>query len=481
MTNETLSAMVPVRSTPPGVSAPAGACALPARDLARRIADGDLDPRAVVEEFVQRAGEVQEAVHPFTFVLADAAREAAEESARRVAEGSPRALEGVPVAVKELTAVAGQPHTLGSLVLRDNVATATDPGVQALLDAGAIPFARTNTPEFGCASVTDNLLFGPTINPWNPAFSTAGSSGGAAAAVATFAAPLAQGTDSAGSLRMPSAACGVVGFKPSHGVVPVAAPDYLDSFGHNGPIARDVADVRLMFEVMARPDPARLMARVPQPPRHDLDLGSLRVAMITGMDGLVTDPDVESNLRTTAERLAAAGASVEHVAFPWDWDRLFRCVRLSFGAVYMAQARRLLDAGAPLTDLTRAFVADVEPLTRDYGFMVDARAETAVLHEALGAVFADADVILMPTLQMPAPIAGDHFIESGPVVAGEPSADRWIVAFTVPFNLASACPAITLPNGWSRDGIPTAAQLIAQPYRDHDLLRWAGEAEELIG
>ena len=464
----------------PGGGPPiSGACSMSARGLSEAIRSGSLDPRDVIEEFLARATEVQDLIHPFTFLLADEARERARDSARRVAEGRARPLEGVPLAVKELTPVAGHPHTLGSLALRDNVATSTDPAIGLLLDAGAVPFARTNTPEFGCASVTDNLLFGETLNPWNPKFSTAGSSGGAAAALAAFATPLAQGSDSAGSLRMPAAACGVVGFKPSHGVVPVSSPEYLDVFGHNGPMARTVDDVRLMFDVMAQPDPARLMARMPLPPRLERGLDTLRVGLITGIDGLTTDPDVESNIHATAACLRSAGASVQEVPFPWDWERLFQCVKLNFGAVYMPLARRLQDAGAPLSPLTLGFIADVEPVTRDYGFMVDARSEMAALHEAVGRLFADHDLILMPTLQMPAPRAGDHFLEVGPVVAGAPSADRWIVAFTVPFNLASACPAITIPNGFSRDGLPTAAQLVGAPSRDHDLLRWAAEVEGL--
>jgi Asp-tRNA(Asn)/Glu-tRNA(Gln) amidotransferase A subunit family amidase len=386
----------------------------------------------------------------------------------------------MPLAVKELTAMAGQQHTMASTLLRENVAGATDPCLIGLLEAGAIPFARTNTPEFGCASVTDNLLYGQTLNPWDPAYAPAGSSGGAAAALATFATPLAQATDSAGSLRMPAAACGVVGFKPSHGVVPSSAPDYLDTIAHNGPMARTVGDVALMLEHMARPDPGHLAGRVPLP-ATSTELDGLRVALITGMAGLDTDHDVAAGLRDTAELLAAAGARVQEADFPWDWDRLFRAVRLSFGAIYAPMARMAIDAGAEVSDLTQAFVASVAEVASGYDFTVQARREQAELHAGLGAIFATADVLLLPTLQMPAPVADDHFLEHGPMVNGVEQADRWIVAFTVPFNLTSGCPAISLPTGLSRDGLPTAAQFVAAPYRDRDLLRWAAQAEYLIG
>jgi len=203
--------------------------------------------------------------------------------------------------------------------------------------------------------------------------------------------------------------------------------------------------------------------------------------MISSIPGLTTHSEVERNLLATAERLRESGATVRFIDFPWHWERLFSAVKLAFGAVYMPLARRLRDVGAPLSDLTLGFINDVEPITRDYGYAVDARAEIAQLQEELGVVMASVDLLMMPTLQVPAPVADEHFLQHGPIIDGVPSADRWIVAFTVPFNLASTCPAVTLPNGVSEDGTPTAVQFIAQPYRDRDLLRWAAEAEGLLG
>jgi aspartyl-tRNA(Asn)/glutamyl-tRNA(Gln) amidotransferase subunit A len=245
-------------------------------------------------------------------------------------------------------------------------------------------------------------------------------------------------------------------------------------------MARTVDDVSMMFEVMAKSDPARLMVRNLVPPTSPSDLRGLRVACITSIDGLVTDSDVEAGVRAAMNLLESAGAVVRYVDFPWSWERLFRSVTLAFASVYMAQAKRLHDSGAPLSDLTLGFIDDVEPVISDYGYAVDARAEMAQLQQDLGAILQGVDIIAMPTLQIPAPIAGEHFLEAGPLIEGVPSQDRWIVAFTVPFNLASACPAITLPAGWSSDGIPTAVQLVGRPYQDLDLLRWAGHLEGLL-
>jgi len=454
-------------------------CALSAVDLATALTSGTVSPVQVMERVLARAAHIQSEVRPFTSIFADEAMAAADYAAQRIAEGRARPLEGMPLAVKELTGVAGQPHTRASLLLKDVVATQTDPCLIGLLEAGAIPFARTNTPEFGCASVTDNLLYGQTLNPWNRAFSPAGSSGGAAVALATCAAPMAQATDSAGSLRMPASACGVVGMKPSHGVVPSAAPDYLDTVAHNGPMARTVADVALMLTYMAATDPLHLAGREPLA-QSGPDLDGTRIALITGIDELDTDHDVATNLRAAADRAAAAGADIVEVPFPWDWTRLFHAVRLSFGALYAPMARMAIDAGAEVTDLTRAFVASVAEVASHYDFTVQAHAERAELHAGLGALLHDADLLMLPTLQMPAPLANDHFIDHGPVVNGREQLDRWIVAFTVPFNLSSACPAVSLPSGLSRDGVPTGVQLVTSPYRDFDLLRWAGQLEGLI-
>lgn len=459
---------------------PAGAPGMTARGLRDAIRSGDLLVAPVIEEFLDRAAQAQSLVNPFTFIDPVGARERARDSQERIREGRPRALEGVPVAIKDLTPMAGHPHTMGSLAMREVVATVTDPAVQRLIDAGAIPFARTNTAEFGCATVTDNLLYGETLNPWNTDHSPAGSSGGAAAALASFATPLAQGSDSAGSLRMPAAACGVVGMKPSYGVVPVVAPAYLDSFGHNGPMARNVPDVRMMLDVMAGPDTSHGFGYDLRPVEAVRTIAGIRIRVMRGIEGLNVDHDVSANLAAACDMLSDAGAIVEEVEFPWDFDRLFRCVKNAFAMTYMPLARAARDSGAQVTDLTQAFIEDVLPMTEDGLHAVRAQSEIAELHAALAAHLSGADVLALPTLAMPAPAAHDHFVDHGPSVNGQEHADRWIIAFTVPFNLMSACPAISLPSGLARTGVPTGLQLIGHPYEDHRLLDIAEIAESVL-
>jgi Asp-tRNA(Asn)/Glu-tRNA(Gln) amidotransferase A subunit family amidase len=452
-------------------------------ELCALMRAGELSPVEVTDAFLARAQHAQETLNPFTFLFPDEARAAARRAEQRLREFPDDCgpLEGLPVAIKELTPVAGHPYTLGSMAFKDQVADATDPAAQRLLDAGVVVHGRTNTPEFGCASVTDNLLFGETLNPWDPARSPAGSSGGAAAALAAHAAPLAQGSDSAGSLRLPAAACGIVGMKPSHGVVPVRTPTYLETCNHNGPMARDVRDLRLMFEVMAGPDPLQMAGRSPvDDPTTRVDLRATRVGVIDGMADLDVDADVAGNLHHAAGLLEQAGAVVEQATFPWSYSRLFDTTKRVFAQYYGPMVRQAVAAGAELTDYARAFSDSMVGLTDDWRVRLQAREETAELHRRLGELFARYDVLLLPTLAAPAYPAGDHFVDHGPLVAGREQPDRWIVAFTIPFNLTSACPVVSLPTGLSSGGLPTAAQIVARPYHDHSALSVAEQLELLL-
>jgi Asp-tRNA(Asn)/Glu-tRNA(Gln) amidotransferase A subunit family amidase len=452
-------------------------------ELAALLRTGALSPVEVTDAFLARAQRAQQLVNPFSHLLPEQARAAARRSERRLRKDpqSCGSLEGLPLAVKELTPVTGQPHTLASLAFKDRIAAETDPAVQRLLAAGAVIHARTNTSEFGCASVTDNLLFGETLNPWDPSRSTAGSSGGAVAALATHATALAQGTDAAGSLRLPAAACGVVGMKPSHGVVPMQSPGYLDACDHNGPIARNVPDLRLMFEVMAGPDPEQLSGIRPLDlPGTRVDLNGARVGLIDAMADLDVDTDVARNLHAAAGLLEGEGAIVERLDFPWSYGRLLETARHVYAQYYGPMVRQAIEAGAVLTDYARAFSDSMVALTDDWRTNVRAREETAQLHRRLGVLFADHDVLLLPTLAAPAYPAGDHFVDHGPLVNGREQADRWIVAFTIPFNLASACPVVSVPTGLSHDGLPTAAQVVARPYLDHSAISVAEQLEELL-
>lgn len=450
-------------------------------ELVELMRSGALSPVEVTDAFLERAEHVQPRLNPFSFLFAEQARSAAAAAETRLRREPERCgpLEGLPTAIKELAPVAGQPHTLGSLAFKDVVATVTDPAVQRLLDAGAIPYARTTVPEFACASFTDSLLFGETLNPWDPSRSPAGSSGGAAVALATHAAPLAQGSDSAGSLRLPAAACGIVGMKPTWGVVPLRSPQHLETSSHNGPMARDVSDLRLMFDVMAGADAQQLSGF----DAHDdgpVDLAQARFGLIDAMADIDVHPDVAANLANAGKLIQDAGAVVEPAAFPWSYERLIGAVRMVFAQYYGPMVRRAVDLGAEVTDYARAFADSMVALTGDYTVNLRAREEVAELQHAFGELFSRFDYLLLPTLAAPAHPAGCHFIDEGPIVNGREQPDRWIVAFTVGFNLVSSCPVVSVPTGLSGAGLPTAAQIVGRPHRDYSVISVAEQLELML-
>ncbi len=213
------------------------------------------------------------------------------------------------MAVKDEVEVAGQPCTEGSLILKDNVAGHTAACIQRIIDAGGIIHARSATPEFCCAAITDSRIWGVTRNPWNLEYSPGGSSGGSGAALAAGMASLATGSDIGGSIRIPASFCGVVGFKPPYGRVPQDPPFNLDHYCHDGPMARTVEDCRLLENVMAGPhrdDIVSLRPKLTIPPESP-GVEGLRIAVSADLGGFEVDSEVRENLREAAAVFRYAG------------------------------------------------------------------------------------------------------------------------------------------------------------------------------
>jgi amidase len=239
-----------------------------------------------------------------------------------VAKGAPLgALHGLPVAIKDVTPTAGIRTTFASPLFKDHVPSEDAEVVRRLKAAGAIVLAKTNTPEFACGANTDNALFGPTRNPWNPALSPAGSSGGSAAAVATGMVPLAQGTDFGCSIRIPAAFCGIVGLRPTPGLTPNhPMPLAWDPGQVHGALGRDAEDVALMLDSMvgfSRVSP--ISVAPPWASALDeverADARGLRVAYASDIAGIGVDAEIDAICRHAAHRLRETGAEVEEIAF----------------------------------------------------------------------------------------------------------------------------------------------------------------------
>lgn len=294
-----------------------------ATEIAAAVGAGKASAREVLEDVLSRLAQVNGSVNAVTVVMADEARQAADAADRAMAAGAPPGpLHGVPVTIKENIDVAGGATTNGVVAFREVVARDDSPLVGSLRRAGAVIFGRTNTPAFSLRWHTDNALRGATMNPWDPTRVPGGSSGGAGAALACGIGPLAHGNDLGGSLRYPAYCCGIATIRPTLGRIPAynatapeERPPLVQLMSVQGPMAREVRDVRLALAVMSERDP-RDPWWVPAPLAGPPSPPPLRVAVVVDPDGAGVDPAVAAAVRTAADTLARAGYAVEEASPP---------------------------------------------------------------------------------------------------------------------------------------------------------------------
>jgi aspartyl-tRNA(Asn)/glutamyl-tRNA(Gln) amidotransferase subunit A len=418
----------------------------------------ELSPVELLDACVRRTEQVESTVNALTEELLFDAYVAAREAERRYAgQGpSPRALEGLPLVLKEEQAIAGKTLEEGSLLLRGHLAQVTHPVVERVLAAGAVVHARSATPEFSCAPVTHSRLWGVTRNPWNPAMSPGGSSGGAAAALAAGETLLATGSDIGGSIRLPASFCGLVGFKPPFGRVPGLAPFNADTYCADGPLARSVGDAALLQNVLAGPhwaDPVSLRPayRIPVAPQAS---DSVRVALCVSLGDYDVDPVVEANTRAAGDALRSKGVTVEEVTLPWTRQQISDAAWAHYGAVLGAAIGTVV--GERAQDLMTYTVDFAERSAAAASYAEGLLAE-ATIYEPLGALLDSYDALLCPT------VATTGF----PADAGAQAPYDWGDALmTVPFNIAGRLPVLALPSGVAPNGIPTGVQLVGRPYDD---------------
>jgi amidase len=448
----------------------------------------------LVQHYLTRIEAYQQRVGAFVTVTADAALEAAAgaDAAIALAAGEPAgqlpALLGVPTAIKDLTLTAGVRTTFGSAAFADFVPPFDADVVVLLRSAGTISLGKTNTPEFGTSLYTENRVAWPARNPWDPHYTAGGSSGGSAAAVAAGLVPFAQGSDGGGSIRIPAAMCGLVGFKPSRGVVS-GGPNGFGAFGlpTHGPITRTVADAAAMLDAIAVPVPGEPYLAPPAPAGGYLAAaiggvddraprsGRLRVGrFVTPMLADVpVDPACVAAVDAATEALEQAGHEVVEVAAPvgpeiWPlFETLWYVLTL-----WPVPPHREADL-LPLTRWLRAAAAEVS-----------AGALTGVLSELQSQVRramraqAGVDLLLCPTLASPQAPVG-HFTETG-----DPADDfrrqKEFSPYCAIFNVTGQ-PAVSLPLGWTADGLPVGAMLAGPVGGDALLLAVAARLERIAG
>lgn len=453
-----------------------------AAGLARRIRDRDLSPIDVVDTFLDRIQTRNDRTNAFITITADRAREHAEAAEDALEAGDPIGpLHGVPVAIKDLEPVHGVRTTYGSKLFEDNVADQSAVVVERLEDAGAIIIGKTNTPEFGLGVTTDNLVAGPTGSPFAPERVSGGSSGGAGAALGDRVVPLAQGSDTGGSIRIPAAFCGVYGIKPSFGRVPRAGrPDAFTDhtpFSHTGPMARTVEDAALMLDVIAGPhprDPFSLPASTDSYQEAvDQPIDDMRIAVSPGLGTYPVESDVEAVIREAGRTFEGAGAEVETVdpAFGYDNGEILE----AFYTYAKVKWEALLDGleadhgfdprGADrdqLRPITVETILESEPVsTREY--KAADRIRTQVF-DGIQDVLAEYDVLLSATVGvLPFPHG-----ESPTAVAGEEVEPLRGWVLTQPFNF-SGHPTASIPAGFVGE-LPVGMQITGRQHADAAVL-----------
>jgi aspartyl-tRNA(Asn)/glutamyl-tRNA(Gln) amidotransferase subunit A len=454
---------------------------LTAADALASMRARDLSPVELLESVERRADEVEPVVNAFCERRQGAAHAAAEASEDRYARGEGiRALEGLPLAMKEEVRVEGWHMRYGSLAI-DEVATETAPIAERILKAGAVVHARTTTPEFSCTGYTHSKLWGVTRNPWNPSVAVGGSSGGSGASLAGGTSLLASGSDIGGSIRIPASINGVVGFKPPHGRVPTGPPFNLDRFCHDGPIARTVTDCALFENVLAGPHPLDVTSLRPKLriPSELKGIEGWRIGLSVDLGCWDVDPEVQANTRAVGAALEDAGAVVDEVAIPWDFEQVVGTARRHFAAVFGAEISSAVDAfGDQLNDYAHAWAEEARMYREDpRSYLTGLEGEQA-MWEPLGELFRRYRAIVCPTWAIIGIPAGDSFL--GTVFEGGGPNDRQFQCFmTTPFNVLSPCPVLAVPSGEASNGVPTGVQVVARTYDDVSAFRIGAALERV--
>ena len=454
----------------------------PVSELVDRLRAGDLSPVELVDATLAQIERHNPRLNAYVLVLAEQARQQARDSEERIRRGEARALEGIPVAIKDNVDLRGTPTTLASEAVPDKVSDADSYVAARLRDAGCVFLGKTNLPELGTLPSSENTRFGATRNPWDTSRIAGGSSGGAAAAVASGMAPAAHGNDAGGSLRIPSACCGLFTVKPTRGRISTA-PDGESPFALNveGFITRTVRDNALLLDA-AHGSLAGDLVVAPPPSRPFVDEvgaapGRLRIAVTVSPPlGFPVD-DVYQNAARDAARLCAdLGHDVEEFTPPWNDNELFELFNIIWATYFGWKAEQIIDAGGDAEKL--------EPFNR---FLWETAKEIPAarymracdgmlrLTRAIAATQTPYDVLLTPALaKLPLQI-GELWQGADSDVTAPMLNAAMFTPFTVVANL-SGQPAAQLPL-FESEGLPVGVQAIGRLGDEATLLRLAAQLE----
>jgi Asp-tRNA(Asn)/Glu-tRNA(Gln) amidotransferase A subunit family amidase len=455
-------------------------CFMSATDMADKIKRQEITSVEITEAIIERIQKINPTINAYCTTTFDLAREMAKKADDAVKKGEKLGiLNGVPTSVKDLIYLKGVRTTFGSKIYENYIAEEDSVCIKRLKEAGCVILGKTNTPEFGWAGVTFNLVFGTSNNPWDLGRTTGGSSGGAAAACASGISPLAQGSDGGGSLRHPTALCGVYGLKPHYGRIPVYPKRGFAGYAltQPGPITRYVKDAAMMLEIMKGP--------------HESDMESLPAQNINYVEGIkdlpnklkigytlsfgnakVVDTDVEKCILDSVQKFDKFG---------WEIDQ----VKMKLRAPHIPF----------LTLWTASYAYDLKPILKkwrdqidpefikavDAGFgydglsVIKSFAQRRKIYEAFYPVLKDYDVLLSPTTAIP---AFEHGIRFPTEINGKGVSPTAWMPYTYPANMIGN-PAASIPAGFSSEGLPIGMQILGRRFDELTVLQVSKAFEEV--
>lgn len=453
------------------------------RDTACGIVDklrnGEVTPLDLLDVLEKRIAQVDGKLNALPILCFDRARNHARALMQQPL--SERGLlAGLPVPIKDLIDVSGVRNTQGSRIFKDNVPTKSDIMVDRLEQNGALLYARSNTSEFGAGANTVNDLFGATLNPWNPSRSAAGSSGGAAVALAGGMAWLAHGSDMGGSLRNPASFCGVVGLRPSLGRVARTPKFKIDrNLGIQGPMARNVEDVALMLDAMSGDHPGDPLS-LPAPAQSFLATTRTgkrprRIAFSADLGITPVDPQIAAIARKAARRFAEMGVTVEE-AHPdlreaQECFHILRAFDFALSKAALLRSHRDLLKPEIIWNIEEGLKLSIEQIERAEG-------QRVTMASRILEFFEEYDLLLSPaTIVEPFPVK-DRYVRECEGERFENYVDWVAIAFAITLV---CCPALSLPCGFTLSGLPVGLQMVAAPRADRELLAGAKLLEDILG
>ncbi len=455
-------------------------CFTPAAELVAMIRSKTISPVELTKAILDRIEAINPRIHAYITVIPELALQTARECEKAVMKGEALGpLHGIPISIKDLTPTKGVRTTWGCRHFKDFVPEEDALVVQRIKKAGAVILGKTNTPEFGIGINSTNKVFGTTFNPWDGSRTAGGSSGGAAAALAAGLCPLAEGTDMGGSVRLPASYCGIVGLRPSPGVIP-RYPNYWawDTIAVHGPMARTTADMALLFSVMAGPDDRDpISPPLTGPPFTEevhRDCRGMRVAWTPDLKGLCrVEPEVARICYGAARKFEDLGCTVEEASpdFAEVWE-IINPSRVYWTAASRAHLEEIQD------EVDNQFLKQFLNMARQTTAMEVAMAERTRtrLWLKMRDFFQRYDFLITPTTSTPAFPADQLFPQE---IAGRPVENR-IESYLHTYALSfTGLPAISVPAGWTEQGLPVGLQIIGRRLGDGSVVRAAANFERI--